>query len=167
MQARLRIVFATTMIGAWSVVLAAEPLVVDLQRRLAGADVAAVNAYLSANWETKMARLGRLVRRCDVSALRLSTSLLETTNLEALQGHVHSLELAMGRCPEKLLPLVPPSHVKGLCAVDAYAEMHPTSRLVVEIDRRVLQIRKARQLASSPNGQACLDAYAAARQAQQ
>lgn len=143
--------------------VAGDFLVADLQGRLAIGDVAAVNAYLSANWETRMAALGRMVRRCDTDALHLSVRLLDTTNLEALQGHIFSLELAMGRCPEKLLPIVPASQVKSFCAVDAFAEMHPSTNLAAEIDRRVLVIRKASSLAASPNGASCLDAYAASR----
>jgi hypothetical protein len=166
MKVTLRSALAIWMLTAWGVASAADPLVVDLQERLASTDVAAVNAYLSANWETKMSQLGRLVRRCDDGALRLSLSLLDTTNLEALQGHVYSLELAMRKCPEKLLPLVPASKVKSLCAVDAFAEMHPAVKLAAEIDRRVAHVRKLGQLASSPVGQACLDSYAAARQVQ-
>jgi hypothetical protein len=162
-----RALLVAVMVGLPGMRAAAAPLVVELQERLTKSDVAAVNAYLSANWETKMAPLGRLVRQCDADALRLSVRLLETTNLEALQGHVYSLELAMGRCPEKLLPIVPASHVKSLCAVDAYAEMHPSSKLTAEIDRRVSGIRKLSRLAATANGSACLDAYAAARSAEQ
>lgn len=145
----------------------ADRLVVELSNRLAAADVAAVNAYLSENWETKMARLGRLVRSCDRGALGLSVRLLDTTNLEALQGHVYSLELAMGRCPETLLPIVPSAHVKSLCAISAYVEKHPTAKPVAEIDRRVTFIRKLGMLAASPNGKDCIEAYAAAKQSLQ
>jgi hypothetical protein len=110
-----RALLVGAIVGLLGLRAAADSLVVNLQERVTKSNVAAVNGYFAANWETKMAPLGRLVRQCDVGALRLSVRLLDTTNLEALQGHVYSLELAMGRCPEKLLPLVPESHVKSLC----------------------------------------------------
>lgn len=161
---------------ASSAVVAADPLVAELRHRLAIARVGeanvylpadAPNAYLSANWETKMARLGRLVQRCDHQALALSVELLNTTNLEALGGLVYSLELAMGRCPERLLPIVPSAHIQSLCAVDAYAEEHPTLKLAAELDRRVARLRKAGPLAATQKVIACMDAYAAARRALQ
>ncbi len=160
----VRITFAIALLGMSGETLARVPLIDELRSRLAKSDVAAVNAYLSANWETKMAQLGRLVQRCDQDALELSVDLLSTTNLEALQGHVYSLEVAMGKCPEKLIPMVPNAQIKSLCAVDAYSETHPSARLVDEIDKRVKQIGKTKQLAASENGQACIDAYQAARQ---
>ena len=161
-----RVLVVAVMVGLSSLSAIAEPLIVDLQRRLTDSDVDALNAYLSANWETRMAPLGRLVRHCDVDALGLSVRLLDTTNLEAHQAHVFSLELAMGQCPEKVLPLVPASHVRSLCSVDAYSEMFPSRKLTAEIDRRVSVIKKMSRLAVSGNGTACLEAYAAARSAQ-
>lgn len=158
------ILLIISMIGALGVVHAAESVVADLQRRLTTSDVSTVNAYLSANWETKMKPLGNLVQHCDLRALKLGASLLQTTNLEALQGHVYFLELAMGKCPEKLLPLVPLVHIKSLCAVDAYADSHPASKLVDELDRRIQHIRTKSSLATSTAGKTCLDAYEAARQ---
>lgn len=143
---------------------AADQLVIDLQRRLVATDVATVNAHLSANWATKMARLGRLVRSCDREAIGLSVRLLDTTNLEALQSHVFNLELAMGRCPERVLPITPATHVKALCSVNAYMEMHPAAKPLPELDRRVVQLRRSDALAKSANGPICLDAYSTARQ---
>jgi hypothetical protein len=145
----------------------ASPLVSDLRVRLAKGDVAAVNSYLSSNWNTKMAELGRMVRRCNADSLRLSVELLETTNLEALQGHIFNLELAMGRCPEKLLPLIPLVHVNSVCAVDAYTETHPSTQLSREIKRRMTAIRETKWRTASPAVAACLDAYAAALRAQE
>lgn len=143
---------------ACGVANSADRLVVELSSRLASSDVAAVNEYLSRHWETKMAPLGRLVRACKPEALRLSLRLLETTNLEALQGHVFSLELAMGRCPEKILPQVPSAHVKSLCAVNAFAEIHPGANLVAELDSRLRTIRKLDRVANSPKGRECIAA---------
>lgn len=163
----MRALVATAAICASGAAYSSDQLVVELNNRLAEVGVAAVNAYLSENWETKMARLGRLVRSCDREALGLSVRLLETTNLEALQGHVYSLELAMGRCPETLLPIVPSAHVKSLCSINAYVDRHPTAKPVAEIDRRLASIRMLGVLAASPNGKDCIEAYAAAKQSVQ
>jgi hypothetical protein len=155
------------MIGFASAAVAADALVEDLAARLARTDPATVNAHLSANWETKMARLGRLVRSCDLPAVRLSVRLLDTTNLEAYQGHVFALELAMGKCLPSVLPVIPKNQVSAVCAIDAYAEVHPAADIRAEIDRRIREIRNASRLAASINGQTCLNAYLAARSARQ
>lgn len=134
--------------------------VVDsLQARLERSDVSTVNAYLSAHWESDMASLGASVQRCNSDALKLSVRLLDTTNLEALQGHTYSLELAMGKCPEKLLPLIEMHQVGPLCAVNAFAEEHPAASLARELDRRMAALRKQRLAAGSKTGAACLDRY--------
>ena len=88
MPLTVQTMIAAALLGLASNAFAADPLVIELRDRLASTDVAAVNSYLSANWETKMARLGRLVRRCDRDALALSVNLLNTINLEALEAHV-------------------------------------------------------------------------------
>ena len=158
---------ATVVIGVVGTAVAADPLVEDLAARLARTDPATVNAHLSANWESKMSRLGRLVRRCDPAAVRLSVSLLDTTNLEAYQGHVFALELAMGKCLSNVLPVIPTGQVRAVCAIDAYSEVHRGEDIVAEIDRRIRKIRSAPHLVASPNGQTCLEAYLEARSARQ
>lgn len=144
-------------------VRAENSLAADLQKRLDASDVASVNSYLVANWETKMASLGRLIRSCDTDALKIGVQLINTTNLEALQGHVYALELAMAACPLKLLPLVPIEKIPSVCAVDAFSESHPKSNPAKEIGRRIKFINSHGQLRNSPNGRACLQAYKAAR----
>ncbi|MFX1680986.1 hypothetical protein PV762_17290 [Mitsuaria sp. CC2] len=133
--------------------------VAELRARLDRSDVAAVNAYLSAHWESRMAPLATAVQRCDREALDLSVRLLDTTNLEALQGHTYSLELAMGKCPEKLLPLVRVDQVAMLCAVNAFSEGHPSVKIDRELDRRMTALRRHRVVAESQTGSACLDRY--------
>jgi hypothetical protein len=160
----IRIVIFSTAVCFAGTTCAADSLVKDLNHRLAVTGVEAVNIHLSANWDTKMVRLGRLVQRCDRDALKLSVRLLNTTHTEALQGHGYVLELAMGRCPETLLPLVPAARLESLCNVAAYSDTHPEANLVAEIDRRLDYIRKVGWLAASPNGRACMDAYAEAKQ---
>jgi hypothetical protein len=140
-------------------------LVAELRSRLTQSDVATVNAYLSNHWETRMAPLNLLVQRCDSEALKLSVRLLDTSNLEALQAHKYSLELATGRCPAKVIPMIRPDQAKLLCGIDAFAETSPSADLGREIDRRVGQLRKQRGLSESPSGVTCLDRYAELRRA--
>jgi hypothetical protein len=142
---------------------ASDALLEDLNRRLTAEGIAGVNTYLSANWETKMSELGDLTRRCDARALLLSITLLETTNAEALLGHTYSLEIAMGRCPERLLPLVSAAHVPMLCDIVTYEEAHPNSNVLKEIDRRVARLQGLKGIAPPANWSACVESYRAAR----
>lgn len=167
-----RIQIALVLLIACSGASATDALILDLRTRLTNARIGdeniylpadAPNAYLSAHWETKMARLGRLMGRCDREALALGVELLHTTNAEARGGLIYALELAMGACPEMLLPIVPVAHIKSLCAVAAYIEEHRAVTRAALIDRRIARLRKSPALASSPRGQACIDAYQSAR----
>jgi hypothetical protein len=144
---------------------AGQPLVAELRERLARNDVASVNAYLSAHWESKMAPLGRLVQRCNADALRLSIALLDTTNVEALEAHAYSLELATAKCPKQVLPLATTQHVQRLCSVASFEEAYPGVDLSREIRRRIDILRKDERLAASDNGRACVKAYEEAQRA--
>ena len=167
MRAVWQIVVSAWMLGTSSAVFAIDPMIADLKARLAKADADVVNAYLDDHFETKVTRLRHLILRCDPDALSLTVSLLNSSNATATQGNSAMLELAMGKCPEKLLPIVPLARVRTLCAVDAFAEtkpgLVPPAALLKEIDRRVGYLRMRGLLATSENGRACLDAYSASR----
>ena len=124
-----------------------------------------MNAVLSENWETKSARLGKLTEGCEPDAVKLSVALLATTNLEALSGHHYSLQVAMGRCPQLLLPITPDERVSELCSVSAYIEANPKGNPLRELSRRRAKLHKFSQLEESTKGQACIKAYEEARQA--
>ena len=110
-----------------------------------------------------MPRLRTLVLDCDPEALALTVKLLNSSNASATHGNSAMLELAMGRCPERLLPMVPTARVRGLCAVEAFADNRPgeaaPTRLLEEIDRRVRYLRAREVVANSENGRGCLAAY--------
>jgi len=126
--------------------------------------IASVNASLSAHWETQMAALGRLIETCQRDAMALSVTLLDTTNLEALEGHAASLELAMGRCPEDLLPMVPLRHVPRLCSVSSFEDAHPERDPAPELRERVARLERSPRLMAGDRGQACVASYARALQ---
>ena len=131
----------------------------ELNRLLQSRGPDAVNAQLSANWETQSAHLGDLTERCDREAMRLSLALLQTTNLEALAGHHYSLQMAMGKCPGILLPMVPEERVRELCSIDAYIEANPAKDPHKELARRQADLRRLGQLRTSPKGEVCAEAY--------
>ncbi|WP_423601093.1 hypothetical protein [Roseateles sp. MS654] len=138
---------------------AADRLVADLNRLLKSHGPDAVNARLSEYWETQSAHLGELTERCDVEAMTLSLALLQTTNLEALAGHHYSLQVAMGRCPGTLLPMMPYDRVQELCSVDAYIEANPEKDPHKEVARRLANLRRLGLAAISAKGKACVAAY--------
>lgn len=139
-------------------------LIDDLKERLARGGVASVNAHLSSHWETQMAELGRMVRACQPDAMALTVNLLDTSNVEALEAHAYSLELAMGECPGSLLPLVPLRHVPRLCSVAAFEDQHPGADLVRELRRRIAQLEQEHFPVESEGVKACQASYARAMQ---
>lgn len=136
-----------------------DPLVVELNRLLARGGADAVNEQLSANWETKSARLGKLTEKCEPDALKLSVDLLVTTNLEALAGHHYSLQAAMGRCPQKLLTITSDNQIKEICSISAYIEANPNKDPVRELTRRLDNLRRLGLVKKLTKGDRCAQAY--------
>lgn len=137
--------------------------IAEIERRLDRSNVAAVNAYLADNWDTKMAALLTEVEACNAKAIKLSIRLLDTTNLEALAAHRFSLEIAMDGCPQKVLSIVPLTHINELCTVNAYMEKFPEAEPLQTIDRRISVLQKAPASASTPKFRTCIEAYEGAR----
>ncbi|WP_157522329.1 hypothetical protein [Mitsuaria sp. 7] len=140
-----------------------DPFIHQLNSRLERTGADAVNSYIDDNFEKMVPRLRELVRRCDPDALALTIKLLNSTNASATQGNAAMLEIAMGRCPERLLPMVPTTRVKGLCAVEAFADNQPgganPAQLIREIDRRTRSLRSRGAVANSEKGKICLEGY--------
>jgi len=156
---RLRLMFVAASVGLAAALAGAADLVADLQGRLSREGVDAVNAYLSTQWESKMLPLGRMTERCEPRALRLTIALLDTRNAEALEAHGASLELAMGHCPERLLPQVPLSFVSRVCSVDSFEDQGTGQKGPQELERRIAHLESARTLASTERGVVCLATY--------
>jgi hypothetical protein len=128
----------------------------------------AVNAYLYSEPGWKVAKtLFRLASRCEIDALQIVVRLMDTINASATEGNNDVLELAMGRCPERLLPMTPLPLVPQLCSVQAWSVSRPKlpsdSQMVAEIDRRTAKLRRYTNQEMLQNGQACIDAYANSR----
>jgi len=103
---------------------ATESAAVRLQKRLQATSPDAGNAYLDteAGWKRDGLPFFAQVKQCNLAALKLMLALMKSTNASTTKGNNDLMELAMGRCPEILLPLVPLDSIPGLCAVDAWAE---------------------------------------------
>jgi hypothetical protein len=163
MRATFKLIACVWMAGASSGAFAMDALIRDLKARLERTDADVVNRYLDDHFEKTIPRLRDLVVRCDPDALRLTVRLLDSTNASATQGNAAMLELAMGTCPERVLPLVPVMRVKALCAVEAFADSQQGAvapeALLTEIERRVRHLRARAVIAASENGRACLEGY--------
>jgi len=159
-----RIALLVVLMAAPVRALASDRFIGELQRKLDSSDANSVNAYLSEHWETANARLANLTQRCNPDALRLSLQLLNTSNLEALGGHHFSLQVAMGRCPGKLLPLVPDAYIADLCSVGAFVQTAPQKDARKEIERRLQGLRRLDGLYKSAKGQSCAGAYSVQKQ---
>ena len=150
-------------------VRADDSVVARLRQRLTASDADAVNAYLDteAGWKRDALPFFAQVKRCDRPALELMLDLMSTTNASASKGNSDLLELAMGRCPEVLLPLTPVMLVGQLCRLDAWAEgkagLATTAQELAEIDRRLKRIRLSTSLRNSEQGKACVHVYSAVR----
>jgi hypothetical protein len=135
---------------------AAANTVSDIAIRLERDGTVATNAYLSAHWESAMAAFSQAVERCDVKAMQLALQLRRGTNAETAQAHSESLSIAVGRCPVRLLPLVPVSEVAQFCSA---ANVVSESRVQSELTRRIRGIEANASLRASQNGRTCLSAY--------
>ncbi len=139
--------------------------------RLQTSSADAVNAYLDtdAGWKQDGLPFFTEVKQCKQAALKLMLVLAESTNASAVQGNNDLLELAMGRCPEILLPMVPIKAVPRLCSVDAWAESRkrPASAAeqISEINRRLVVLERTKLATSSEIAKSCLGAYIAKRTA--
>jgi hypothetical protein len=144
------------------------PALMELKLRLDREGPDAVNAYLDTETGWKEGKhLFRLATGCQVDAMRIVLRLMDSTNASATKGNSDVLELAMGRCPEQLLPMTPLTLVPQLCSVQAWSEFKPKlstdSQKVAEIDRRTVRLRTNTVLARVAQRETCLEAYAKAR----
>jgi hypothetical protein len=158
-----RLILCAWVWAASSQAMAMDPIIRQLNTRLEQTDTDAVNSYIDDNFEKVVPRLRKLVTGCDPDALALTIKLLNSSNASATQGKAGMLELAMGRCPERLLRMVPTVRVKGLCAVEAFADNHggtlAPAQLIKEIDRRIRYLRSRDAVANSERGKICLEGY--------
>ncbi len=136
--------------------LAADPLVAELEQRLASAGVESVNDYLSAHADAAMARLNRQTASCELQAVSLALRLARGANVRAVQAHEESLRAASGRCARFVLALVSAAEIPRVCASQAAWGAAQTAR---ELRRRIAEIDADKLLRGTEQGQACRAAY--------
>jgi hypothetical protein len=136
--------------------LAADPLVAELEQRLASAGVESVNEHLSAHAGSAMARFNRMTASCELQAVSLAVRLARSANARAVQAHEESLRAATGRCARFVLALVSAAEVPKVCASQAAWGAAQTVR---ELRRRMADIDADKLLRTTAQGQACRAAY--------
>jgi hypothetical protein len=136
--------------------LAADPLVADLDQRLASAGVESVNDYLSAHPEAALPRFNRMTASCELHAVSLALRLARGANAQAVQAHEESLRAASGRCTRFVLALASAAEVPRVCASQAAWGAAQTAR---ELRRRIADIDADKLLRATAQGQACQAAY--------
>ena len=136
--------------------LAADPLVAELEQRLASAGVESVNDYLSAHPDSEMARFNRQTASCELQAVSLAIRLARSANARAVQAHEESLRAASGRCARFILALASAAEVPKVCASQAAWGAAQTAR---ELRRRIADIDADKLLRATAQGQACRAAY--------
>jgi hypothetical protein len=138
---------------------AADPLVAELEQRLASAGVESVNDTLMMSTHPDAALLSRLHRKtaaCELQAVSLTVRLARGTHAKAVQAHEESLRAATGRCARFVLALVPAAEVPRVCASHAAWGAAQTAR---ELRRRIADIDADKLLRGTAQGQACRAAY--------
>lgn len=160
-----------TVIAAVSVALAAglalatlpvranvpDTLLPELEQRLAGGSVDAVNAYLNTHWAAAMAPLNQRTADCDLQAVSLAMRLGRGGNpARAVQAHGEALRAASGGCARFVLALATPAEINRYCRSQAAWGPAQTAR---ELRRRIGAIDADEQLRGSRRGQACKAAY--------
>lgn len=139
------------------VALAADPLVAELEQRLASAGVESVNEHLmSAHAGAAMSRFNRMTASCELQAVTLAIRLARGANARAVQAHEESLRAATGRCARFVLALVSAAEVPKVCASQAAWGAAQTAR---ELRRRMADIDADKLLRTTAQGQACRAAY--------
>jgi hypothetical protein len=136
--------------------LAADPLVAELEQRLASAGVESVNDYLIAHPDSAMSRFNRMTASCELQAVSLAIRLVRGANARAVQAHEESLRTATGRCARFVLALVSAAEVPRVCASQAAWGAAQTAR---ELRRRMADIDADKLLRATAQGQACRAAY--------
>jgi hypothetical protein len=156
MLATLARLLVGAILPAAAAAAASDALVADLDRRLAGGGVEAVNTHLDAHWGSDMVPLNRKTADCDLQAVALSIQLIRSANAKAAEAHGESLRTAAGRCPGFVLALASHVEIPRYCASVASWSVGQTAR---ELRRRVAAIESDKVLRSSPRGMSCRAAY--------
>jgi hypothetical protein len=140
------------------IALAADPLVADLEQRLASTGVESVNDYLSAPPESALlSRFNRKTASCELQAVSLAVQLARGVGqAKVVQAHDESLRAATGRCARFVLALVSAAEVPKVCASQAAWGAAQTAR---ELRRRMADIDADKLLRGTEQGQACRAAY--------
>jgi hypothetical protein len=138
------------------VAAASEGLVLELEQRLNGSNVEAVNAYLIVNAASALAPFGQRVAACELNAVSLAIQLSRSTNARAAQAHTEALREAVGRCTAFVLALAWPHEVTKFCASVPSWTVGQTVR---ELRRRMAAIETDELLRTSQNGKSCGAAY--------
>ncbi len=134
-----------------------DTLLPELEQRLAGSGVDAVNAYLNTHWAAAMAPLNQRTADCDLQAVSLAIRLGRGGNpARAVQAHGESLRAASGGCTRFVLALATPAEIVRYCRSQAGWGPAQTAR---ELRRRIGAIDADEQLRNSRRGQACKAAY--------
>ena len=139
-----------------AVAATADPLITDLEHRLADGGPDPVNAHLQARWSSAMEPLNRRTANCELSAVSLSIRLGRGSISKASQAHVEALRMANGRCPRFVLALAMSDEIPKYCAsLDAWSPVQ-TAR---ELRRRIAAIDTDDLLRTTEPGKACRAAY--------
>jgi len=84
--------------GLWAgAASAADPLVTELEQRLTGNGVDAVNNYLNSRWAAAMVPLNRKTAACELHAVSLAVKLSRGRNPRAVRAHGEALRAAVGQ----------------------------------------------------------------------
>lgn len=135
---------------------ASDALVAELERRLSGSNVEAVNAHLVAHASSALRPLSQQAAACDLRAVSLTMQLSRTTNSQAMQAHTEALRMAVGACTGFVLALASPQEVPRFCASLPSWTVGQTVR---ELRRRMAAIEADELLRGSQNGRSCRAAY--------
>jgi hypothetical protein len=137
--------------------LAADPLVAELEQRLARAGVESVNDHLSVPANAALlSRLHRKTASCELQAVSLAVRLARGANGRAVQAHEEALRAASGRCARFVLALVSAAEVPKVCASQA---SWGAAQMARELRQRIASIDADQLLRTSAQGQACRAAY--------
>jgi len=136
--------------------IAPDPLVANLEQRLAAGGVEKVNAYLVDHWSSAMVPLNRKTSTCDLPAVRLAVRLNRSVDARAVQAHRESLRDAVGDCTVFVLALASRDEVLKYCSS---APSWTVMQTVRELRRRIAAIESDELLRESVNGKACRAAY--------
>lgn len=131
--------------------LSAEPLVIDLERRVQQAGADAVNLHL-AERPFDLALLHRDTEACDLRTVSLVVELSRARRSRTTDAHTDALRTALGRCTGFVLALLAPHEVPKFCASVASWTIMQTVR---ELRRRMRIIEADEVLRTSRRGKDC------------